>query len=157
MSIKDNRHRGFKVPEYYFERLDDRILSRVSENRRGGFRVPDGYFEGFEAKYETGGRRYKVLSLNLKPKTRIALVAAAASVLLILAVNLNQKEQTHAKWSALSQSEMSFWIENELVEVSAYDIAEVYSDVELEVPVATSSELTEYLSEIEIEQILLEN
>ena len=157
MSAEDNRYRGFKVPEDYFEGLDDRILSRLSDNRRGGFKVPDGYFERFEVKSETVAQRHRVLPLNLKPKARIALVAAAASILLILGVNLTQKEQTDPEWNTLSQSEMSFWIENELDVVSAYDIAEVYNDVELEVPVATSSELTEYLSEIELEQILLKN
>lgn len=48
------RKDSFKVPEGYFEALEDRLMESVDkelggENTNPGFAVPDGYFEDLEA------------------------------------------------------------------------------------------------------------
>ena len=157
MSSKDQGDRGFKIPKGYFEGIEDKVLNRLSKDQRRGFKVPDGYFENFAVETDVISRKSKVLPIDKSIKARIFWMAAAASILLIFGLKYSNLNQSEPSWSSLDQNELSFWIENDLSDVSAYDIAEVYQDVELEVPLPADSELKEYLSEIELEEIIVEN
>ena len=46
---------GFKVPDQYFEGLEDRLLDTIAEDnlpKSAGFKTPEGYFETFETRLE---------------------------------------------------------------------------------------------------------
>ena len=60
-------------------------------------------------------------------------------------------------WNELEQAEIRSWIESDLAELNAYDIAESYPDVDLDGSYLSNEELNAYLNEIELDQILYEN
>jgi hypothetical protein len=161
VSKKNRRERGFKVPGGYFEDFEDKFLHGFSEDRQRGFKVPEGYFESFRFMPETAKthppEKPNLRAIRNRSTTRVIWMAAAASILLFFGLNYFYNNTSEPGWTSPDQKEISQWIDNELSEVSPYDIAEVYQDVELDLPLADASELEEYLSEIELEQFLVEN
>lgn len=102
--MEDNKlpyhnQKNFKVPEDYFETLEDRIMQSVtssnekdllSESRDPGFKVPDNYFENFENRLFKAPEKKKknsgVISLLNKEMFYYAVGAAAVFVALISTV-----------------------------------------------------------------------
>ena len=157
MSAAEQRERGFKVPDGYFEEVQDRILNRLPNDQERGFKVPEGYFENFEVSTDRLSKKNRVLPIRKNTRARIVWMAAAASLLLFFGLKYINLGPTEPDWNSLEQAELGLWIDNELTDMTSYDIAEVYHDIELEVPVPDNAQLDEYLSEIELEQILIEN
>ena len=139
------------------------MSARLKEDSRRGFKVPEGYFEDFEvnlteasqASIETDSEGvYKLRKPEIK---KLIWMAAAASILLFFGVKYMNTQQTTLDWEDLEQVEISSWIESDLAELNAYDIAEAYPDVELSATQISNEELNAYLNEIELDQILYEN
>ena len=147
MKKTDENRKGFRVPEEYFESLDTRLMTRLKADSKKGMKVPEGYFEEFEVK--TPRNRPDVKNLIW--------LAAAASILLFFGIQYMDTNQNTLDWSDLDEQEISSWIESDLVELNAYDIAEAYPEVELNVPSLSNEELNAYLNETELDQILYEN
>lgn len=147
MKKTNENRKGFHVPEDYFESLDTQLMTRLKENSKNGLKVPEGYFEGFEVKPERSGTKVK----------KLFWMAAAASVLLFFGIKYMNTNQSSLDWDDLEQAEISYWIESDLAELNAYDIAEAYPDVELNAPNISNEDLNAYLNEIELDQILYEN
>lgn len=83
--MKDKKHiHGFKVPQDYFDNLEERIMQNVAMDqlpKDTGMRVPDGYFEQLENRVmaqtiKPEKKKSKVIKLNSWWK-----VAIAASVI----------------------------------------------------------------------------
>lgn len=147
MKNTDENRKGLRVPEDYFESIDTRLMTRLKANSKKGLKVPEGYFEDFEVKPPRN-----------KPDVRkLIWLAAAASILLFFGVKYTDTNQTTLDWADLEQEEISSWIESDLVELNAYDIAEAYPEVELNAPNLSNEELNAYLNETELDQILYEN
>ena len=161
MKETDGNKKGFKVPEDYFESLDERLLTRLKGNSKKGFHVPEGYFEDFEVKppVETGSEAdpQRVFKLKRPDVKKLMWMTAAASILLFFGVKYSITNQSVMGWEDLEQAELSYWIESDLSELNEYDIAEAYPDVELNAPTISNEELNAYLNEIELDQILYEN
>ena len=163
MKEKNENRKGFKVPEDYFESLDLRLTNRLKGNSKKGFRVPEGYFEDFEVKLTSDSgqkaesERKRVFNLNRPDLKKLMWMTAAASILLFFGVKYISPNQSSLEWEDLEQSEISSWIESDMAELNAYDIAEAYPDVELNAPTISNEELNAYLNQIELDQILYEN
>lgn len=147
MKKTDENRKGFRVPEEYFESLDTRLMTRLKSDSKKGLKVPVGYFEEFEVKPPS----------NRPDVKNLIWLAAAASILLIFGLQYMNTNQKTLDWNDLDQEEISSWIESDLVELNAYDIAEAYPEVELNVPNLSNEELNAYLNETELDQILYEN
>ena len=147
MKKTDENRKGFQVPEEYFESLDTRLMTRLKADSKKGMKVPEGYFEEFEVKPPRNRPEVK----------NLIWLAAAASILLIFGLKYMDINQKTLDWNDLDQEEISSWIESDLVELNAYDIAEAYPEVELNVPNLSNEELNAYLNETELDQILYEN
>lgn len=147
MKKTDENRKGFRVPEEYFESLDTRLMTRLKSGSKKGLKVPEGYFEEFEVKPPR----------NRPDVKNLIWLAAAASILLIFGPQYMNTNQKTLDWNDLDQEEISSWIESDLVELNAYDIAEAYPEVELNVPNLSNEELNAYLNETELDQILYEN
>lgn len=155
---KDNeKDRSFEVPKNYFEDLENKVSSRLSNENQRGFKVPSGYFENFEVGSDKVSVEPKVVQLDKNRRSRILWMAAAASIMLFFGVKYMNTGQNQMEWKNLDQDEISFWIESDLNDLNAYDIAEAYQEVELYVPVPENSELYDYLNEIDLDQVLIEN
>ena len=88
----------------------------------------------------------------------MVLLALSAAAAILLFVGIKSKTSTGAplQWQELSDSDISYWLENDSGELNSYDIAEVYQDVSLEPEFASDEELNDYLNEIDLEQIISE-
>lgn len=163
MKEKSANRKGFKVPEDYFESFDSKLMTRVKEGSKNGLKVPEGYFDTFEVKpsnpsensKETGSKG--VFNLKRPEIKKLAWMAAAASILLFFGVKYTNTNQSPLEWEDLEHAEISSWIESDLVELNALDIAEAYPDVELNGSVINNEDLNAYLNEIDLDQILYEN
>lgn len=96
---------GFKVPEKYFQDLENRLMSQLPSTgdesllseKTSPFKVPDAYFEDFEArlneKLELAEKDKKVISL-FNRKKMLSYVAGVAAVLAVIfsSVVLNRPE-----------------------------------------------------------------
>ena len=147
MKKPDENRKGFQVPEEYFESLDTRLMTRLKADSKKGMKVPEGYFEEFEVKPPRNRPEVK----------NLIWLAAAASILLFFGIQYMDTNQKPLDWSDLEQEEISSWIESDLTDLNAYDIAEAYPEVELNAPNLSNEELNTYLNETELDQILYEN
>lgn len=163
MKEKDENRKGFRVPEDYFESLDLKLMNRLKGKSKKGFRVPEGYFEDFEVKLPSDpGQKVesetkRVFRLNRPDVKKLMWMTAAASILLLFGVKYISPNQSSLQWEDLEQTEISSWIESDLAELNAYDIADAYPDVELNATIISNEELNAYLNQIELDQILYEN
>jgi hypothetical protein len=154
---KKDETKGFKVPKDYFETLDSKLTHRVSEEHRHGFKTPEDYFDNFEVEVPLEESKKRIFKLDRPTIGKVVWMAAAASILLFFGLNNLNQDQPGLEWEDLDNAEISFWIENDLSELNAYDIAEAYPDVELDETPFSNDELNAYLNDIELDQILYEN
>ena len=163
MKNKGSNRKGFSVPDGYFDQIENKIISDLKQDSKKGLKVPEGYFDDFEVKPLSGSPLNqnpggsKVIKLNRSEVKKILWMAAAASVFLFYGIQYMSTDEPGLQWDDLEQAELSTWIESDLAELNAYEIAEAYPDVELSASTLTNDELDAYLNEIELDQILYEN
>jgi hypothetical protein len=86
-NLHNIKNSGFKVPQDYFEGLEDSILNEaklksiVSDT---GFKTPDGYFDNFEVTIE---KETKVISIFSK-KNMLFVSSIAAAIVLFFSLNI---------------------------------------------------------------------
>ena len=79
-NIRKNKN-GFKVPEHYFESLENSISNQIKTqdiSKKSGFHVPKNYFEEFTSELTNKNKKSKVIPLNAWNRW-----AAAASIIAI--------------------------------------------------------------------------
>lgn len=148
-----NKNNAFKTPEGYFDNLAERIADRLEERNEDlpnfnldhekGFKVPEGYFENLKdaiLKKQNGGEA-KVVKLHPYRKFYIAAASIAAITLLLLAFPWNTKE--NLAFEDLASTEIEDYFEENELELSSYEIAEVLSVEELEVNDILDTELNQ--------------
>ncbi|WP_340076886.1 hypothetical protein [Leptobacterium sp. I13] len=169
MGRKDlhKKNTGFILPKGYFEEFEDRLFHKLNEQQpeplnKNGLQVPDGYFEHFEGRlFEKLEKETKVIKLNPYKKYYYAVASIAATILLVVSLNVLLNRNS-LSMESLTSTEIENYIDH--TSIDAYDIAQLYSDVNLEdiqlitEPLA-DEELIDYLaSDIELyEELILEN
>jgi hypothetical protein len=171
---------GFNTPEGYLESLEDRMgktfqdlknskakeLDKAIEktddfpslnkiDRKHGFSVPKGYFDQLESEL-TKSKNTKIISLNDRNK-RLFYLSIAASILLFFGIQYMNTTEITSEQLLLQDQEIANWIEADLIHFDANEIAEAFSDVELEDPFYTDEEIFSYLNDIDIENLIIEN
>ncbi|SHI97599.1 hypothetical protein [Pseudozobellia thermophila] len=135
---KMNKKNPFKTPENYFESFESRLRAKLSEGisdipKDEGFSVPEGYFdsvhESILKKLETD--EPKVIKLN--PYKKFYYVAASIAAILLVAIVINLKSDTEPSFESLAVSDIDRYFENNEIELSTYELAEVIPVDELEV------------------------
>ena len=173
---------GFKAPEGYLESLEDRMgktfrdlknseakaldkeikidatdvfpsLNKI--DRKHGFRVPKGYFDQLESEL-TKSKKTKIISLNDRNK-RLFYLSIAASILLFFGIQYMNTTEITSEQLLLQDQEIANWIEADLIHFDSNEIAEAFSDVELQDAFYTDDEVFDYLNDIDIENLILEN
>lgn len=132
---KNNLHNikktGFKVPEDYFDNLENTIFSHVKlkeQATNSGFKTPENYFETLENKIintVSKNKTSKVISLFSK-RNLVYISGIAAAILLLFNLSIFQKE---SNWSRLNTKTVENYIIDE--QMSSYEIASLLSDEEL--------------------------
>jgi len=155
---------GFSAPDSYFSDLEDNVLKKIQgekSSKQTGFSIPKDYLQTVEdtitARLDDANRPTKVIDFKSVILKRIIPFAAAASLLLFVVVKYNSKT---VGFDTVASAEIEQWIENDLIALDTYEIADVYKDIELENSVLFSedeNELLEYLDGTDIESLLIEN
>lgn len=153
---------GFTVPPTYLEEVENNVLKKLSEEKiqkETGQKIPEAYFESIEdrvfAKLKDEKPEVKVISFRSVLLKRVIPFAAAASLLLFFILNGNRDT---ISLDNVASTEIEQWIENDLITLDAYEIAEVYSDIELDnQDYFGDEEIIDYLDDMNVESIILEN
>lgn len=168
----------FKVPKGYFESLEDRMdhiidfdgfseepsIEKNKEHgstlkemigKEPGFKVPEGYFEGAGSQIPFQ-KEQKVIPFK-KQFIRNLSLAAAASVLLFFGLNNINSKFDQRNQLEFQDEEFGIWIESDLVDLNSYEIAEAFSDIELDHSLYNQEGMDEYLNTLDIENLILDN
>ena len=168
---KFSEKEGYTSPKGYFDSLEDSILKKIHEqkanqsavplSKKTGFAMPENYLNTVEDKVTTKvheeSKKVKVINLKTVILKRIIPFVAAASVLLLIVVNYNSKTSS---FETLASTDIEQWIENDLITLDTYEIADVYNDTELESSslfTENEDEVLNYLDGTDIESLLIEN
>lgn len=106
-SLPYNNNQDFKVPQGYFESLEDRVMDAVATDEieqslpEHGFVMSSGYSESFEDRLFNRMKQENLLDTEIRPKTRrlhiresLKYVAAVAAVVLVVGTLFNSNEPT---------------------------------------------------------------
>jgi hypothetical protein len=145
---------GFKIPENYFETLEEQILDKIAlqemSSKQNPFQVPSDYFENNAekafAKAIKAGKQVKVIPLYKKEIFRYA-VAVAAVVLLVVSVFQFQSQKPFTTDESFTYSTL---IENDFIDLSLIDFEYLLTDEMLDDEMILSS-----LNKDEIEDYLM--
>ncbi|WP_445382485.1 hypothetical protein [Robiginitalea sp. IMCC43444] len=126
-----SKHKGFTVPEGYFDTLTDRVLDQVKKehipktSEDQGFKLPEGYFDTFGERLESRMQQPagKVRSL-WGPRMALAMSAAAAVVLML--VYYPFKGNQRLQFDDLEKNEIQAYLESDEMDMSTFELAEVF-------------------------------
>lgn len=106
-SLPYNQGQGFKVPEGYFESLEERVMDAVTTNKieqrlpEQGMSMPEGYLESFEDtllnRMESEGIVAEEVDVKVKRLPvweNLKYAAAVAAVLLVIGTLVNSNQPT---------------------------------------------------------------
>ena len=159
LNNRNLKESAFKIPEGYFESVEVSVFDKLVTEKfpeKEGFITPQSYFDKVEQHIidKAIPQKGKVIRLNSFLFKRLLPVAAAASLLIFLLLNYNHKQMT---FDTLATSDIENWIDQGLIQVDPYQIAEVYSDVDLSPDYQTNDEeIIEYLDGTDIEGLIIE-
>ena len=157
-----SQNHGFTVPEGYFDRVEGNVLSKleIEVPKFASSDVPEGYFDTLEDRVfariaeEENQKSSKVISLGARLKKVWAPMAVAASLVLLVTISGIFKSGPGVEGS-VTVAEM----EEVLNSFDSYELAEVFSDVDLAAnqTINEEDELLDYLNGTDVESMLLEN
>jgi len=167
---------GFKIPDGYFDNLENILTQKVltnessdkkealhlirpnelkSKRKETGFKVPENYFD----QLESGFKKPKELLTNNRKVRRLRLVSmsVAASILLFFGIQFMNKGEQNVNQIILDNEEIADWVDEDLITFDSYDIAEAFSNVEIEQTLYTDEAVNDYLDFVDIESLIIEN
>src|SRR5690606_12333735 len=129
--LKNIKEAGFKVPDNYFEGIEDTVLSQIKLKsiEGSGFKVPNGYFESLEdtvIKKISKNQEKKVI--NLFTKQNLLYVSSVAATLLLL-FNLTLLNNKSLSFETLETATVESYIMNEYV--GSFDMAYLFTDEDI--------------------------
>jgi hypothetical protein len=159
---------GFKVPENYFESIEDRFFDKIKIDKltdKEGFNVPENYFESIEdnvfekinsEKELTQTKETNVISFRERVVKRFIPIAIAASFLIFSGIIYFNNQKLN--FDKLAQNDIENWIDNNINEIDSNTITDVYQDATLEdISSFDDDELIDYLKEKDLELIINES
>jgi len=173
---------GFNHPKGYFDDFETRLLSDLDQNaqfkkhieteaewvdsreakhldligKNHGFKVPENYFEKDLGTKSMAGST-KIISLSRKNAGKWLSIAVAASFLLFFGLKFYNGNEKQLDFTDLKNDEIENWIDEDLISFNSYEIAEAFSNVDLENDLYSDEEVTDYLDQIDIEQLILDD
>ncbi len=155
------KNTGFGVPDYYFDSLETKILSKVNDD------IPTNYFEDIENKILSklnidNSKNVKVIKLNSKLFKRLIPIVAAASVVLFIGLNFLKKANT-LNFNSIDITSISNWVELNSDDSNAYVLGEYLSPEELtsisntNISNIKDADLVEYLNDTNLEDLMINN
>lgn len=177
-----NSGTGFNLPEGYFDSLENKISAgmapdelsdKTKESRllqkdsqkikalvkigkNSGFKVPEGYFQKDDG-YLMRSSGKRIFSLPINKNSKVIWYSVAASFLLFFAIKQVVVAPSEFDLSEINSSEIETWIDADLISFNAYDMTEVYNDLDIDDYDFTDEEVETYIANEDIENIILQN
>ena len=130
-TLKNIKNTGFKIPDNYFEGVEDTVLSqiRLKSIEGSGFKVPNGYFESLEDTVISKiSKNENTKVINLFTKRNLLYVSSiAATILLLLNISLFNKKSV--SFETLETASVEQYIMNEYID--SYDMASLLTDEDI--------------------------
>lgn len=147
--MKDfNTKNPFKTPEGYFEDFPRDLIKRLPEKdsdipENEGFIVPNTYFEGIHENIlqKLEAEETKVISLH--PYKKYYFVAASIAAVGLVVFMLNQNLSREITFEDIANIDIENYFEDNSLDLSTYEIAEVVPVDELEIEDILSNELND--------------
>lgn len=121
---------GYKVPNDYFDSVQESILNKLNQNgdiediKDTGYQVPDNYFETVEQSILEKVDSDNTSVIQLSFRKRVYYIAGiAASLIIALSIYLNNEDQ-----SILSEEMVETYFQNS--DLNSYEIAELLTEAE---------------------------
>ena len=140
---KLNKNSGFKAPEGYFDDFVDKLRQRISEedatvpnldNGKKGFKVPDHYFETLNERIASKLKKGQPKIITLKPYKKYYLAVASVAAILLMVFGFYWTASSHdITFNDLASSDIESYFENNDLDLTTYEIAEVIPIDELEI------------------------
>lgn len=156
---------GFATPEGYFDSVENAVFTKLDKeaSEKSSSDVPDGYFDTLEDRVfariheESTAKEPKVITLGARIRKVWAPIAVAASLVLLFIIAYNNSSDTAV--NEIASTEVDEWIDEGLLDLDSYEIAEVFSDIDLASNETNSEDddLLDYLNGTDVESMLLEN
>ncbi|WP_289040347.1 hypothetical protein [uncultured Zobellia sp.] len=129
----------FKTPEGYFDKFDKTLFEKLSSGgsvipKEEGFKLPDGYFDSLGDKLQQKlkeEQETKVIPLKSYKKYYYAVAAVAAILIVALTLNLNKTNEIG--FDDLAQSDIEYYFDQNELDLTSYELAEVVPVNELEI------------------------
>lgn len=153
----------FKTPDNYFDDIQNKVINTIkSDQNETTFSIPKDYFDGIEdAVFEKINTSTKIIDFKSRFIKAFLPIAAAASLLLFITLQVFNKTESVDLFAKMELTEFDNWIENGNMDVSSYEIAAVYQDIdfeELDLNQQYNDEnLIDYLDNIDVESLILTN
>ncbi len=145
---KLNNKNPFKTPEGYFEDISKGLTKRLSEKgidipENEGFIVPNSYFEDVHENIlkKLDAEEAKVIQLH--PYKKLYYAAASIAAVAMVVLFLNQNTSKAITFEDIANSDIENYFEDNDLDFSTYEIAEVVPVDDLEIGDILSNELNQ--------------
>jgi len=129
---------SFNTPEGYFDIFTDKLMNKLSAEetiapKNEGFKVPEGYFDSLNKKIalKLAVEEPKVIQLN--PFKKYYYIAASIAAVLLLYFGLNFNSKPAITFDDIASSDIENYFDENDVDLSSFEIAEVIPVDELEI------------------------
>ena len=129
---------SFNTPEGYFDSFTDKLMNKLSAEetiapKNEGFKVPEGYFDSLNKKIalKLATEEPKVIQLN--PFKKYYYIAASIAAVLLLYFGLNFNSKPAITFDDIASSDIENYFDENDVDLSSFEIAEVIPVDELEI------------------------
>ena len=152
------RKNSFEIPENYFKLIETSVLEKIKTENNS---IPNNYFDTIEDKvFEKIKGETKVISLNQRIIKRFIPIVAAASIVLILTLQLFNKPQDF-DFATIEGDDIELWLNNGELNFSHNELAYLYEDTEIEsvsvFDFYEEEEVYDYLNDLDVESLILTN
>jgi hypothetical protein len=135
-----NKSNSFKTPDGYFDNLTDRLMSQISIEetvaKTESFKVPEGYFDSLNAciQQKIKIEEPKVIQLKSYKKYYYSVASIAAVIILFVALTFKTNNTDNSlSFDDLASVDIENYLDNNDLELSSYEIAELIPIDELEI------------------------
>ncbi len=135
-----NKSNSFKTPDGYFDNLTDKLMSQISIEKtvakNEGFKVPDGYFDTLNnsIQQKLQEEEPKVIELKSYKKYYYSVASIAAVAILFIAITFKTNNTNSTlSFDDIASADIENYLDNNDLELSSYEIAELIPIDELEI------------------------
>ncbi|WP_299887608.1 hypothetical protein [uncultured Lacinutrix sp.] len=154
-NLHNIKNSGFKVPENYFSKLEDSIITEVklkNSANNTGFKIPENYFDEFEVPIK---KETKIISL-FNRKNIITISSIAAAIVLLFSLNIFNNKTLSI--NDLNTETVDNYI---LDETNDFELADLFLENELDETQFIDYDISDdtlesYLESVEVNELFIE-